>query len=90
MALVSVESAAEHDNNVMSLQQEPSVHRSTCTCAYQPFRGICVKLMKCVRCSQGIMHEKECVCVSVRVCMGSHLGGCGDFSLKVFRFLDEE
>lgn len=60
------------------LQQETSVLRSMCTCAYQPFRGIYVKFMKCVGCSQGVMHEKECAC------MHSHWSTCRDFSLKVF------
>lgn len=62
----------------ISLQQETSVHRSMCTCAYQPFRGIYVKFMMCVGCSQGVMHEKECAC------MHSHWSACRDFSLKVF------
>lgn len=47
------------------LCQHASVQRSMCTCASQPFRGICVKFMMCVGCSQGVMHEKECACMHV-------------------------
>lgn len=50
----------------MWLQQEQSGDRSLCACAYQPFRCICVKLMKWVGCPQNIMHAKECVCVCVQ------------------------
>lgn len=66
-------SPAEHNTITICLHQEQSVHRSMCTCAYQPFRGICVKLMKCVGYLQSTVHEKECVCEHACILIQVHV-----------------